>query len=143
MAKKTKQIEVQVVRRETMYMVAVLALAVGFFGGVVFSVLRSDSSPPGQTVAPVQSSPVPQANLDLSAGIAVLEKAVAANPDDVNAWIKLGNNYFDTDQYEKSIQAYRKSLAINRGLAKYRAREPPLPGWKDLRGAASASVCGG
>jgi cytochrome c-type biogenesis protein CcmH/NrfG len=113
MTKQTKQVEVQVVRKETMYMVAVLALAVGFFGGVVFSVLSSDSSPPGQTVAPVQSSPVPQANVDLSAGIAVQEKAVAANPNDVNAWIQLGNNYFDTDQYDKSIQAYRKSLAIN------------------------------
>ena len=113
MAKNSKQVEVQVVRKETMYMVAVLALAVGFFGGVVFSVLSSDSSPPGQTVAPVQSSPVPQANVDLSAGIAVLEKAVAANPNDVNAWIQLGNNYFDTNQYDKSIQAYRKSLAIN------------------------------
>jgi cytochrome c-type biogenesis protein CcmH/NrfG len=113
MAKKTKQVEVQVVRKETMYMVAVLALAVGFFGGVVFSVLSSDSSPPGQSVAPVQSSPAPQANVDLSAGIAMLEKAVADNPNDVNAWIQLGNNYFDTDQYEKSIQAYRKSLAIN------------------------------
>jgi cytochrome c-type biogenesis protein CcmH/NrfG len=103
----------QVVRKETMYMVAVLALAVGFFGGVVFSVLNSDSSPPGQSVAPVQSSPIPQANVDLSAGIAMLEKAVEANPNDVNAWIQLGNNYFDTNQYEKSIQAYGKSLALN------------------------------
>ena len=113
MTKKSQQVEGPVVRRETMYMVAVLALAVGFFGGVVFSVLSSDSSPPGQSFAPAQSSPMPQPNVDLSGAIAMLEKAVAANPNDVNAWIQLGNNYFDTDQYEKSIQAYRKSLALD------------------------------
>lgn len=112
MAKKNKQVEVPVVRKDTMYMVAVLALAAGFMGGIVFSVLSADSSPPGQSVAPVQSSPIPQANVDLSAAIAMLEKAVAADPNDVNAWIQLGNNYFDTNQYENSIRAYRKSLAL-------------------------------
>ena len=56
---------------------------------------------------------MPQPKVDRFAAIAMLEKAVAANPNDVNAWIKLGNNYFDTDQYERSIQAYRKSLELN------------------------------
>jgi cytochrome c-type biogenesis protein CcmH/NrfG len=113
MSKKTNQVEVRTVKRETMYMVAVLALAVGFFGGVVFSVVSSDTAPPGQSFAPVQSSPMPQASVDLSGAIAMMEKAVAANPNDVKAWIGLGNNYFDTGQHEKSIQAYRKSLALD------------------------------
>jgi tetratricopeptide (TPR) repeat protein len=30
----------------------------------------------------------------------------------VTAWVELGNNYFDTDQYDKAIRAYQRSLEI-------------------------------
>ena len=114
MAKKSKQVEEgQYVRKETLYMVSLLCLALGFFGGVLFGMFNSDSPLPGQSAAPVQSSPVPQSNIDLSSNISMLENAVATQPDNVNAWIELGNNYFDTNQYEKSIQAYNKALALN------------------------------
>ena len=72
MATKSKQIEGQYVRKETFYLVSLLALAVGFFGGVMFGVFKSDSPIPGQpppTVAPPTS--------DLSNMIAALEKAIA------------------------------------------------------------------
>ncbi len=113
MAKKSKQDEGQYVRKETFYMVSLLALVVGFFGGVMFGVFKSDSPIPGQSAVPVQSSPVPQSGADLSNMIAALEREVAANPANVNAWINLGNNYFDTNQYEKSIRAYNKALELN------------------------------
>ena len=113
MARKSEQVEGQYVRKETLYLISLLCLAVGFFGGVVFGVFNSDTPLPGQSAGPVQSAPVPQSNIDLSANISMLENAVAANPNNVNAWIELGNNYFDTNQYEKSIQAYRKALELN------------------------------
>ena len=91
-------------------MVSLLAMAVGFFGGVMFGVFKSDSPIPGQSAVPVQSSSVPQSGADLSNMIAALEREVAANPANVNAWINLGNNYFDTNKYEKSIQVmYRRA----------------------------------
>jgi cytochrome c-type biogenesis protein CcmH/NrfG len=113
MAKKNKKDEGQYVRKETFYMVSLLALAVGFFGGVMFGIFKSDSPIAGQSAVPVQSSSVPQSGADLSNMIAALEREVAANPANVNAWINLGNNYFDTNQYEKSIQAYNKALELN------------------------------
>ncbi len=36
-----------------------------------------------------------------------------ANPGNVSAWIRLGNNYFDTDQYEEAIQAYTRALDLD------------------------------
>jgi cytochrome c-type biogenesis protein CcmH/NrfG len=44
--------------------------------------------------------------------IAALEKETRANPQNVEAWIELGNSYFDTNQYEKAINAYQKSLEL-------------------------------
>ena len=102
----------QYIKKETMYMVSLLALAVGFFGGVMFGIYKTGPSGPVQTAAPVQPSPVPPSNADLSNTIAALEREVAADPSNVVAWINLGNNYFETDQYEKSIQSYKKALAL-------------------------------
>jgi len=45
--------------------------------------------------------------------IAALEKEAQENPTNEKTWIELGNSYFDTNQYEKAIQAYRKALEIN------------------------------
>ncbi|MCG8568003.1 MAG: tetratricopeptide repeat protein [Desulfobacterales bacterium] len=47
-----------------------------------------------------------------SSPAALLESQAQSNPTDPEPWIELGNYYFDTDQYEKSIQSYEKALAI-------------------------------
>ena len=47
--------------------------------------------------------------------IAALERKAQANPGNANAWVELGNAYFDSNQYEASISAYRKSLELNPG----------------------------
>jgi cytochrome c-type biogenesis protein CcmH/NrfG len=44
--------------------------------------------------------------------IAALEQETQANPNNANTWTELGNAYFDSDQYEKAISAYKKSLEI-------------------------------
>jgi cytochrome c-type biogenesis protein CcmH/NrfG len=117
MAKHSKNDDSQYVRKETFYLVSLLTLAVGFFAGVVFALYKSDN-----TAAPVQpqarmpqaQSPQPQAvDPGKSSMIAALEKETQANPANEEAWIELGNSYFDTGQNEKSIQAYRKALEIN------------------------------
>ena len=110
MAKQRKMGEVQYVRKETLLIVTLLALAVGFFGGIVVSaVFKSDLKAPGQretvqSVAPAASE---------SDRIAVFERETQANPTDAKAWTELGNAYFDSNQFEKSISAYKKSLELN------------------------------
>jgi cytochrome c-type biogenesis protein CcmH/NrfG len=93
-------------RKESALLIALVALAAGFFGGVFFGVYKSGPDPgptPGGAPAAMQ---------DLSKHIAALEAETRNNPSNLGAWIELGNAYFDSDQYEKSIQAYRKSLEL-------------------------------
>jgi len=117
MAKQSKNVDNQYVRKETLYLVSLLALAVGFFGGVMFAVYKSDSTPaPGTSMGPAPQAQAPQpqaADPGRLSMIAELEKETQANPANEKAWIELGNAYFDTGQHEKSIQAYRRALEIN------------------------------
>ena len=111
MAKQQKTGPGNYVRKETFLIVTLLALAVGFFGGVMFAVFKSDSKAPVPS-APVQMGTSAPADSDR---IAALERKAQANPGNANAWTELGNAYFDSNQYEASISAYRKSLELNPG----------------------------
>ncbi len=111
MAKQQKSGQGQYVRKETFYMVTLLALAVGFFGGVVFAVFKSDSKAPVPSAPAQMGTPAP-ADSDR---IAALERQTQAEPGNVKAWTELGNAYFDSNQYESSISAYRKSLELDPG----------------------------
>lgn len=94
------------VRKETALLIALLALAVGFFGGAFFGVYKS-----GPSVARMPGAN-PAAQRDFSGEIAALEKQTREEPANVGVWIELGNIYFDSDQYEQSILAYRKALDL-------------------------------
>jgi tetratricopeptide (TPR) repeat protein len=93
-------------RKETALLIALLALAVGFFGGVFFGVYKSGPSGAGMTAGG------PAMKREFSGEIAALEKQTREEPANAGAWIDLGNLYFDADQYEKSILAYRKGLEL-------------------------------
>ena len=45
--------------------------------------------------------------------IASLEDETARNPENTQAWVQLGNEYFDSSQHAKAIWAYRKSLELD------------------------------
>jgi len=107
------------VKKEIMYAVTVIALVIGFVGGVIFS---SSSVPPqsadnhnhqpgpaqqGAPAAPPAMTPE-QANTILN-----LENEVAKNPKNTAAWVELGNVYYDTDKADKAIRAYNKSLELS------------------------------
>jgi cytochrome c-type biogenesis protein CcmH/NrfG len=96
----------QYMRKETALLIALLALAVGFFGGVFFGVYKSGPSIAGMPAG------APTAQKELQDQIATLEKETRQHPSNVTAWVELGNAYFDTDQYKKSIQAYSKALEL-------------------------------
>jgi len=104
MAKQTKNGNVQYVRKETFWLALLLALAVGFFGGVMFAVFRSDTAAvSGQPAARTTQAPAqaPVALADRSAMISALEDETAKNPQNVQTWIQL------------AIRAYQKALEIN------------------------------
>ena len=112
MAKKTKSDNTGYVRKETFWLCTLVALAVGFFGGVMFTIFKSDTAAvPGPIQAQAPQTQVPQP--DKSRMIAALEEETAKNPSNLDIWIQLGNEYFDSNQYEKAIHAYQKALELN------------------------------
>lgn len=114
MAKKSKNEPAQFVRKETFWLGTLLALAVGFFGGVMFAVLKSDTGTVPAAGRPQTQAPPPQAASPARPNmIASLEDETAKNPQNKQAWVQLGNEYFDSSQHEKAIWAYRKALELD------------------------------
>jgi len=90
MAKLSKEADGQYVRKETFWLVTLLALSVGFFGGVMFGVFKTDT-----VEMPGRPAPAPTAATDPNntGMIAALEKETRSNPGNLDAWISLGNAY--------------------------------------------------
>ncbi len=102
------------VKRDTMLIVVFIALAVGFLGGAAFGIYKSGSKMPVQTPMPPQQMTQDQEpTAEQTRVIQDLELRTTRNPKDIEAWTRLGNTYFDTKQYAKSIRAYKKSLNLN------------------------------
>ncbi len=63
-----------------------------------------------QNFASQQSTTLPSASTGTDGE---LIKKVAADPDDLQSWIQLGNLYFDSGQNEKAISAYKRALDLD------------------------------
>ena len=50
--------------------------------------------------------------VDYQQRIAELEKVVANDPGNIQGWTMLANDYYDTDQAQKAIDAYNKALEL-------------------------------
>jgi cytochrome c-type biogenesis protein CcmH/NrfG len=83
---------------------------VGLLGGyLMFSISGKQSQPPVGAGIPAGGG----APGDYRQRIAEAEKVVARDPKNLQAWIQLGNDYFDTDQAQKAINAYAKALELD------------------------------
>lgn len=107
------------VKKETMMIAGFICLVVGFVGGIAFSAYKAAPTMPLQSLAPRQPVAQPQAQArpkgptaEQAKRIQDLELRTSLNGDDGTAWTQLGNVYFDTDQFEKSIKAYSKALDL-------------------------------
>jgi cytochrome c-type biogenesis protein CcmH/NrfG len=103
------------VKKETMLIVALIALVIGFLGGVFYSALQSGTTGSVQTASapPQQQQQQPGLTSEQARTILALEKEVAANPTNADAWTQLGHIYFDSDNPAKAINAYEKSLELS------------------------------
>jgi len=98
------------VKKETILTI-VIALLVGLIGGyLVFSISGRGKAPtsPGGGITPGAGSPV-----DYQQRIAEAEKLLAQDPKNLNAWVQLGNDYFDTGQAQQAVNAYGKALELD------------------------------
>ncbi len=90
-------------------LIIVFAVVIGLVGGfLIFSLSNKKEEMPPTEVLPFGSgSPV-----DYQQRIAELEKVVANDPKNLQAWTMLANDYYDTDQPQKAINAYGKALEL-------------------------------
>jgi cytochrome c-type biogenesis protein CcmH/NrfG len=103
-------------RLEHVVLLTIGSLVVGYFLGLGsgFLILKSPAPVPGVTTAPVPAISPPGAALgNVSTEIRELTQIVAKDPANRAAWVRLGNLYFDTNQYTDSIQAYTKALELD------------------------------
>jgi hypothetical protein len=68
--------------------------------------------PPGG-MPPGGMAGAPGAPAGVEQRIAVAKQLVAKNPKDVQAWISLGNDYFDSHQPQAAVDAYANALALD------------------------------
>ena len=106
------------VQKRTVVIIVIAALLAGLLGGVFFKFIK-----PGPEVTFHSEAPKQEASLGEGvsgtkpAKIAMLETETSQNPKNLKAWIELGNRYFDTEQNEKAIYAYKKYLELDVGNA--------------------------
>lgn len=90
---------------------AIVALIIGVLGGIIYSNWQRDTAQPAGGGAPPSAAGVPLVNYQQQ--IATLEGILVREPENRNAWVQLGNNYFGSDQAIKAIEAYDKALALD------------------------------
>lgn len=93
--------------------IGIAGLLIGFLIGVlVGGKLMGDHGTSGSAVS--QQAAGPMANPGQAAARAAeLEQMLAKDPKNLQAWIALGNDYFDANQPQKAVQAYTKALELD------------------------------
>jgi tetratricopeptide (TPR) repeat protein len=99
----------------------ILGLAVGLVLGVFIGYQAGTSRGAGPSTA-MSAAPMPQmpqmpaqapgADVELQGRIAMNQSIVARDPRNVQVWIQLGNDFFDSRQAQKAIEAYGRALEL-------------------------------
>lgn len=93
-------------------LVGVVALVAGLIIGWMAGQKSSAPAPAAVSPGPPPAAaPVPMVNVQQKIG--ELKAIVAREPQNRQAWVALGNEYFDADQPMESIEAYQKALDLN------------------------------
>lgn len=95
-------------KKETL-LTAAVCLIVGVLLGVLF-VGKKDKTASYGSGSGLQA-PAPMVNY--AQRIREVKELVAREPDNRRAWVQLGNDYYDSDQYPLAIEAYDQALALD------------------------------
>jgi cytochrome c-type biogenesis protein CcmH/NrfG len=95
------------VTKQTLMTSIVLALMVGFFGGLVFGIYKTSSDlPAAQSVGNGEEA-------ERIRMLQALEEKVRQDPNDVASWIQIGHLNFDRNAVQEAIEAYEKALSLS------------------------------
>ena len=110
---------------------AIVTLALGFIGGVIFSSwsMKSLTPPPQSVQMPMpemqmppggmmppstdQSQNVGPAKIDREEAIQKMEEMLKADPNNLMALTHLGNFYHDTNQPKKAVEMYERAIKLD------------------------------
>ncbi len=103
---------------ETTVIIALVALVVGFFSGEIMDFSKPSGPPAQQSKMGQQPPQMPAQRPSLTpeqkrSKILDLEKKVASNPDDGEAWNELGHLYLNDHQPKQGIPAFKKVLDLD------------------------------
>lgn len=107
-----EEVKQDYMKKSSCYLLVIMALLVGAFIGNTITMLYVGNKP--TSVSQVSSAPQQQqqASSVNPAKLAELEKAVAANPTNVDGWIQLGHYCFDNNLPAKAAAAYEHVLEL-------------------------------
>ena len=93
----------------------ILVIVVTLVAGVIIGwmVANQGSAPAPAPVAPPQAGAPAAGGVNFQQRISELKAVVASDPKNRNAWVALGNDYFDSDRPMESVEAYQKALDLN------------------------------
>ena len=113
------------IKKTTLYLVALSCLGIGFIAGVIFSAVQNVPTAISAQPQEAATGPVPtkQPSDEARQVIARLKQQVAQNPQDYESWVHLGNSYYDSGQAHDAIASYEKALAL---------RDDSADVWTDL-----------
>lgn len=94
-------------KKETL-LIVVVTLVAGFVLGLLVGQKGSETRAPARSGSPVGLAPT----VNLQQKITELKKIVATDPTNFQAWVILGNEYFDSNQLMDAIETYDKALEI-------------------------------
>ncbi len=110
-------------KKETVILMVVIALLVGFAIGATVGILYmiNKGGKGVEGVATVQKPQLPPAgapapappgidSIEAASKIQTLKEIVKKDPKNLAAWVELGNLYFDTNQPKEAIEAYSQYL---------------------------------
>jgi cytochrome c-type biogenesis protein CcmH/NrfG len=90
-----------------------VALGYLFRGSASVAKAQATASTSAQPGSAQQQQPAPNAQAALAQAAAPLIEAVNKNPKDFDSLVKLGNLYYDGQQYATAIQYYERALMIH------------------------------
>lgn len=100
-------------KKEMVLLIGLGCLIIGFLSGIVFSIYKTPAGAgAGKVTASQPEAQAGKLTAEQSQMLLQLELEVQRNPQNIEAWTNLGHLYFDSDQADKAITAYNKSLAL-------------------------------
>jgi cytochrome c-type biogenesis protein CcmH/NrfG len=105
------------IKKQTLIISIVLSFVWGFLAGAGFTIHKIGNRTPPLSKHVEKVGEKNEISEQQATAIANLEKEVTANSNDFLIWTQLGNLYYDTNQPDKAIKAYTRSLELHTGNA--------------------------